>query len=455
MSQSLNPHWSRSSKLWTKAVVIGLGGLFLYSKESGEALNEQGRRILLAAPPLSGRYRDGFDLLGVRSVLTILLMVSIVVMWPRFVARLGLSKLALASTVCCAAWCCFLAVIPTSGSLTAPLLTRYEYLPFARTVGSFRDLIDHYASGVPKFPTHVAGHPPGLVLVFGFLDFVLRSDLLIAVAVIVLGASCVGACVAITRRVAGDSTVRSVATVAPFAPFVLWVATSADALIAAAVVWSVYFAVGFAFPDPRARRARIPDGVRASLLAGAALCCSYGAAVLLTPTWCLLSLGLYRCQRDERKKGAIVVGMGLLALPVGLAVLGFDWLGAFEATKIRYSGGVAATRPAGYFITANLAAFAIATGVALAFGLVGYWPTIARASSGQAMQVIFWSGLAAVALADLSGFSKGEVERIWLPVTILVASMGAACVPRVAHRWVLASGLMLAFWVQVAIITPW
>jgi hypothetical protein len=47
--------------------------------------------------------------------------------------------------------------------------------------------------------------------------------------------------------------------------------------------------------------------------------------------------------------------------------------------------------------------------------------------------------MACVVVADLSGFSKGEVERIWLPFVPWVAVAAAALPER--KPWLIASGL--------------
>ena len=64
----------------------------------------------------------------------------------------------------------------------------------------------------------------------------------------------------------------------------------------------------------------------------------------------------------------------------------------------------------------NLAALAVAVGPAIAVA-------IARLRD-RTLWVIVGAALTAIAIADISGMAKGEVERIWLPFTpwVLVAS---------------------------------
>jgi len=68
--------------------------------------------------------------------------------------------------------------------------------------------------------------------------------------------------------------------------------------------------------------------------------------------------------------------------------------------------------------------------------------------------VLGLAGLVAVLLADLSGLSKAETERIWLPFGY-VAVAATALLPARAARWGL--GLSVALTVAVAhlVWTPW
>ena len=66
------------------------------------------------------------------------------------------------------------------------------------------------------------------------------------------------------------------------------------------------------------------------------------------------------------------------------------------------------------------------------------------------------AAVAVVLLADVSGMSKAEVERIWLPFVPWVMAVGAllATQTRAARMWltVQASGALL---LAVAIRSPW
>jgi hypothetical protein len=66
------------------------------------------------------------------------------------------------------------------------------------------------------------------------------------------------------------------------------------------------------------------------------------------------------------------------------------------------------------------------------------------------------AAMGAAALADLSGLSKGEVERIWLPF-VLVASLAVTRLPRPTGRAVpwLAAQAATTIALQSALTWPW
>ena len=49
-------------------------------------------------------------------------------------------------------------------ALWAPLQTRYEYLAAVPRVGDAQHFLQGFAHALPSYPTHVRGHPPGMVL---------------------------------------------------------------------------------------------------------------------------------------------------------------------------------------------------------------------------------------------------------------------------------------------------
>jgi hypothetical protein len=117
------------------------------------------------------------------------------------------------------------------------------------------------------------------------------------------------------------------------------------------------------------------------------------------------------------------------------------------ATRARYHAGVASRRPYDVFLLVNVACLAIATG-----------PVIAVALARLRDRRTWWlvgGAVGALGIAALSGMSKGEVERIWLPFSIWLLPAGAAlATSRHPSRW-LAAQLTFAIGVQTLVRSPW
>ena len=117
-----------------------------------------------------------------------------------------------------------------------------------------------------------------------------------------------------------------------------------------------------------------------------------------------------------------------------------------------YALSIASTRPYTYFAWANLAALVLALGPAVVAGLRRFLTGRLSVPLGVRAAAVVLGGAGAIALADLSGLSKAEVERIWLPFAIwLVVSCAALPRPR---AW-LAAQAALALAVNHLLITVW
>ena len=106
----------------------------------------------------------------------------------------------------------------------------------------------------------------------------------------------------------------------------------------------------------------------------------------------------------------------MLVVAAVFAAAGFQWVDGLRATLPQYAHSVARLRPQNYFVYGNLGAFALVLGPAAGAGL-------GRLRDRRAWLVV-GSAMAAVLLADLSGLSKGEAERIWIPFVpwVLIAA---------------------------------
>jgi hypothetical protein len=222
-------------------------------------------------------------------------------------------------------------------------------------------------------------------------------------------------------------------------PAVIWWQT-ADALFAGVSAWAITLIV---LASGRA-------DARADLyaLAGGLLFCitaflSYGLVVLaLIPA--------VVCIARRRARPLFLAALGAVPVFAIFAAMGFSWFAGFVATRHQYWTGVAIHRPYSYFLLADIALLAIAVGPAVAVAL----PRV----RDRKTWLLVGSILGVVALADLSGMSKAEVERIWLPfVPWLVLATGAFathCRARLVRR-LLALQAACTLIVAVTVWSQW
>ena len=164
---------------------------------------------------------------------------------------------------------------------------------------------------------------------------------------------------------------------------------------------------------------------------------SYGLAPLG-----LLAVAVAIATRGWRRLAVAAAGVALVLLAFGAA--GFWYPSGLAATHAQYAAGVAARRPYLDFLVISPAAFALALGPAAVAGLAALRDRRAWILPGAA--------LAALAIAELSGLSRGETERIWLPFAPWLLLACAAL--RLPRAW-LAAQLALAIVLQVGVRSPW
>jgi methylthioxylose transferase len=373
-------------------------------------------------------------------VLPALVLGAAAVAWATALAdRLPWRRLLAVAALGTVAWAVTLNVVDGSGALTAPVATRYEYLADVGRVGSPGPFLAGFVDQLPTYATHVKSHPPGLLLALWGLDRAGLGGPGAATALVLAGAAvAVVAALVALAEVAGQAAARRAAPFVALAPAAVFVATASDAVfagVAAAGAALVVLATG--------RRRRRADLLAAGggLVLGAALFLSYGAVLVLAVP---VAVAVAR----RRLRPLVVAGAGVAVVAAAFAAFGFWWPAGLAATKALYHQGAAARRPYGYFLLANLAVFAVLVGPATAAGLA----RLRRAPRGLA--VLVGAALAAVALADVSGLSKSEVERIWLPFVPWVALAGAALAITSRRGW-LAAQLATGAALQVLLRSPW
>jgi hypothetical protein len=220
-------------------------------------------------------------------------------------------------------------------------------------------------------------------------------------------------------------------------PGAVWIGASADGLFAGvAAAGLALLAVGLTRPSPVAA---VGAGV---LLAGSAYL-SYGL-VLLAPLVIAVAV------LAATFRPLAWTALGAAAVVVAFTAAGFWWLDGYELVKVRYAQGLASHRPYTYWVWANLAAVAACAGPAAA-------PILRRAvrtARWSAPIVLPLAAAAAIGIADVSGLSKAEVERIWLPFAVWLPA-GAALVPDRGRRAWLAAQAGTALLVNHLLLTAW
>ncbi|SDF82718.1 hypothetical protein SAMN05216553_103468 [Lentzea fradiae] len=295
------------------------------------------------------------------------------------------------------------------------LTTDDEYLHEVPGVTDVPAMLRGFAARIPDFQpdswtTHVSGHPPGALLTFVGLDRIGLGGGAAASLFCVLAGSLV--VVAIPKAI-GDNAVLPFLVLFPGA---VWVGASADGMFMGIAAVGIYLLT------------RWP--LLGGIVLGWCLFLSYGL-VLLAP---LALVAVWRKEDLVRRIGLAAVGV--LAVVVAFAVAGFWWFEGYELVQVRYYQGIADTRPYWYWVWANLAALVLVIGPAGIKGL------------GRDKWVL--AAAVAILAADLSGLSKAETERIWLPFAVWLL-VGTAKLDR---RWLTAQALT-ALAVNHLVLTNW
>jgi len=283
-----------------------------------------------------------------------------------------------------------------------------EYLPALASVelgtGFF---IDRFAELVPSFPVHVAGHPPGLLLVMH--AFGITTPARLAALCIAVGALSAPLTYALARRLLDERGARLAGLLMALSPAALMFGvTSADA---------IYLTLGLLAAWPLAIRSP------GALLLGALL-----LAVASLFAWSLPAVGAWAAILVLRREGprpalamAATCGVVLVAVHAAFwALTGFDPIGTIRATEEVYRAGVASMRPYWYWLLGSPVGFLLVLGLPIA------WLALRDLANGSPEAIAIF---AVIAIASVMGFTKAETERIWLffaPFVCLAAARALA-----------------------------
>lgn len=355
------------------------------------------------------------------------------------------------------AWIFSLALIDGGQrGIAGRLTTRYEYLQvidrFHDIPATLRDFTHHILLHSPDhWPAHIAGHPPAATLTFVLLDRIgLRGGAWAGVWCITVGATaCVAVLVAL-RALADERLARRAAPFLVLAPAAVWMGTSADAYFAAVAAWAV------ALLALAVTRASLPAAGASGLLFGLTCYLSYGLTLFALIGATVLLLG----RRRVRERPALLVALiaGAAVVPMAFTLAGFDWWEAYHLLVTRYYQGAGGIRPYGYWVWANLACTVLITGLATAAGLrrtgavLVRGRDVGRAGEPARLALLVAAALLALLVADLSGMSKAETERIWLPFALWLLP---ACTFLTRPRAWLTAQAVLALLLNHLLMTGW
>lgn len=334
------------------------------------------------------------------------------------------------------AWTVALAASDGWDRLTEPLTNVHEYEPYAARVDDLGALLRTYVDRQPDLPIHLQSHPPGPVVVAWTLDGMgLGGAGWLAGLVITGWGVAAGAALVATRALAGEPSARRVAPVLALLPAAIWAGTSADALFAGVAGVAIAL-IALAATTP----AQPLRWVGAGVALGVALLLTYGAGLAV-----LVAAGVIAVRARPVLPPLALVAAGAITVLALAATEGFWWPDGLAATREAYWAGIAAERPGPYLsLAGNPAVLALATGPAVAAGLASW-----RVDGHRAARLLPALALVVLLVADVSQFSRGEVERLWLPFVPWVALAAAP------GRWWLGAQAAVALALQATLVSPW
>lgn len=439
----------RGATLLDVAAAAAVAALVLAAAIQGRRLIGAGAEILLPFPPLLATWLPH---LGPGTPAALAVAVATVAHGPALAERLRFGALLGTAWAGAFAWTVSLALVDGwQRGVVERLTAEPEYLHDVPRARAIPDLLAVFADHIltPQvdpgqawaWTTHVGAHPPGAFEFFRLLDALgLSGGGSAGVVVMAIGASA-GVAVAVTARALGhEDLARAALPYAVLFPGAVWVGVSADGMFAAVLAWGVALsAVAVAASGARSALAASAGG----LLLGLACYLSYG---LVLGGLVAAPVALAALARRRIAPVAITVAAAV-GVAAAFTLAGFSWFDGLAKVRVIYAASIAASRPYSYFVWANLAAFALAVGPAAAAG-------VRRMLAGpRDLPLLLVAGaLAAVLVADVSGLSKAEVERIWLPFAVWTV-LACARLPRAG--WWLAAQAVLALLVNHLLLTTW
>jgi hypothetical protein len=435
-------------------MALGVGGLLLLAAFTVEALGITGN-VHAWLPPLSAYFEPT---VGQPAALLACLASAAAVLGygVQAAARLSWRRLLGLTWLTTVAWGFSVALLRGwETGIVSVLAHPDEYLMDVDRVDGVRSLLSIYADNIllvpdrSNFVVHNSGHPPLPLLSYAGLDAVgLGGPAWAGVLTALVGSTAVVAVLMTLRRLGDEQRARLAAPFLALSPLSIWVFVSADGAFMAAAAWGLTVLAYAATQQHRNRALAL--SVAAGLVLGGCLFLSYGL-VLMGP----LALAVLYVAGSWRP--LVPAALAALTVVVLFAAGGFWWLEGQQLVVERYYQGIADHRPQSYWIWANLAIVAFAVGPAVVAGIGMGVSRRARPRSGPAAPPVWWLAMGAVVAilaADLSGLSKSETERIWLPFMVWLVPLAALLPPRTHRAWV-AIQVVWTLGISLVLRTTW
>jgi hypothetical protein len=395
---------------------------------------------------------------GPGSVLAALVAVTVIAWGPGLAERLRWRTALVGAYLASVSWLLALALVDGwQRGVANRLASGPEYLSEVPGITDIPEMLRTFADRVAgtaadPWATHVAGHPPGATLVFVWLDRLGLSGPTAASLFCVLVGGLVA--VAVPATVAALGRIDLARSALPFVvlmPGAVWLGVSADAMFAGVVALGVLALAVGATRLTAGRSTGGPLCALGGLLLGFGIFLSYG--LLLMAPIALAVVLVTRCWR------ALLYAVPAALVVAGVfALAGFWWLDGYHQVVDRYYGSIASSRPYWYWVWANFACLALAVGPAVAAGLRRSAPRFLDGLPGRQpldpVVALVRGAALAVLTADLSGLSKAETERIWLPFAVWLV-LAAAMLPKASRRWWLVAQAGTALAVNHVLLTNW
>ncbi|MFE3851943.1 hypothetical protein ACFXPN_12435 [Streptomyces griseorubiginosus] len=423
----------------------------------GRAIQHRDGSLRVDWPPLLASWDPH---VGPGTPAAVLVAAAVVAYGPSLAARLPWRPLLLAVWGAGMAWTWSLALVDGwHRGVAEQLTTRNEYLRavprFHDIPAALRDFTRHILIDAPdNWGAHVAGHPPGATLTFVLLDRVgLGGGGWAGTWCITLGTTAAVAVLVAVRALADESLARRAAPFLVLAPAAVWVGTSADGYFAAVAAWTVAL-LALAVRGVRPTLCGFCSG----LLFGLTVYLSYGLTLMLVIAGAVVWVGSSRRPLWPALAGCAVA-------PVVFTALGFEWWEGYRILVTRYYQGAGGVRPYGYWVWANLACAVLIVGPATVAGVRrvvvrlwrgGGWSRPAAEphidAAPRPLAVLVLAAVLALLVADLSGMSKAETERIWLPFAVWLLP---ACALVTGVRGWLVGQALVALLLNHLLLTGW